>query len=72
MLRHEVGVSVRAKVVEDMRALTLRSYAKKSCVGAAEDVYKNKVIGGVRIASFLFMLYDMTEMASVNIKYQNV
>lgn len=35
-------------------------------------VYKNKVIGGIQIASFLFMLYDMTEMASVNIKYQNM
>lgn len=55
-----------------MRALTLRSYSKKSCIRAAEDVYKNKVIGGVRIACFLFMLYDMMEMASVNIKYQNI
>lgn len=55
-----------------MRALTLRSYSKKSCIRAAEDVYKNEVIGGVRIACFLFMLYDMMEMASVNIKYQNI
>lgn len=35
-------------------------------------VYKNEVIGGIRIASFLFMLYDTTEMVSLNIKYQNM
>lgn len=45
---------------------------KISWVGAAVVVYKNKVIGGIRIASFLFVLYDMTEMVSLNIKYQNM
>lgn len=50
--------------------LTLRSYSKKCGIGATVVVHK--VIGGMRVGSFLFMLYDMTEMASVNIKYQNM
>lgn len=45
---------------------------KISCVGTTVVVYKNKVIGGIRIASFLFMLCDTMEMVSLNIKYQNM
>lgn len=66
-------VSVRKKLLEDMGALTLfKELLKISCVGTAVVVYKNKVIGSIRIASFLFMLYDMTEMVSLNIKYKNM
>lgn len=56
------------KLVKDMGALTLTSYLKKSWIGATVVVSKNEVIGGIWIASFLCMLYDMTEVASVNIK----
>lgn len=71
-LQHEVGVSVRTGLVEGKGALTLTSCSKKSCTGATAVVHTNKVTGGIWIASCLFMLYDTTEMASVNITYQNV
>lgn len=70
-LQHWGQLSVRINCWE-IRGLCFKELLKIICVGTTVAVYKDKAIGGIRIASFIFMLCDMTEMVSLNIKYQNM